>query len=128
MRVAEPAADLGVALAIASSRLELPLPPDTAAMGEIGLGGEVRRVARVDVRVREAARLGFRRLLVPAVCEREWRARDHAPGDGQRNSCELIPIEQIAEAIEWLRDNGVRGRAVRERAREDTSRKWVERG
>ena len=122
VRVAEPAADLAIALAIASSRLELALPPDTAAMGEIGLGGELRRVSRVDVRVAEAARLGFRRLLVPAVCEREWRTRDHASGAGSKDSCELIPIEQIAEAIEWLRDNGVRGWAVRERGREDTSR------
>ena len=122
VRVAEPAADLAIALAIASSRLELALPPDTAAMGEIGLGGELRRVSRVDVRVAEAARLGFRRLLVPAVCEREWRTRDHASGAGSKITCELIPIEQIAEAIEWLRDNGVRGRAVRERGREDTSR------
>ena len=122
VRVAEPAADLAIALAIASSRLELALPPDTAAMGEIGLGGELRRVSRVDVRVAEAARLGFRRLLVPAVCEREWRTRDHASGAGSEVTCELIPIEQIAEAIEWLQDNGVRGRAVRERGREDTSR------
>lgn len=123
VRVAEPAADLAIALAIASSRLELALPPDSAAMGEIGLGGELRRVSRVDVRVAEAARLGFRRVLVPAVCEREWRARDEAKG-GARSAgsmdCELIPIEQVAQAIEWLRENGVRGRAVRGREREKT--------
>jgi DNA repair protein RadA/Sms len=125
VRVAEPAADLAIALAIASSRLELALPPDTAAMGEIGLGGELRRVSRVDVRVAEAARLGFRRLLVPSVCEREWRARAGAGGEKQNEvqseTCELIPIEQIAEAIEWLRDQGVRGRAVREKGRSEAS-------
>jgi DNA repair protein RadA/Sms len=116
VRVAEPAADLAIALAIASSRLELALPPDTAAMGEIGLGGELRRVSRVDVRVAEAARLGFRRLLVPAVCEREWRSREQAKG-ASKTDCELIPIEQVAQAIEWLREHGVRGRAVRGRER-----------
>ena len=119
VRVAEPAADLAIALAIASSRLELALPPDTAAMGEIGLGGELRRVSRVDVRVAEAARLGFRRLLAPAVCEREWRARA-AEGGGRvgaraDSQCELIPMEEIAQAVAWLRENGVRARAVRGR-------------
>jgi DNA repair protein RadA/Sms len=117
VRVAEPAADLAIALAIASSRLELALPPDTAAMGEIGLGGELRRVSRVDARVAEAARLGFRRVLVPAVCAREWRERARGArggsDDSQQVDCELIPIEEIAEAIEWLRDNGLRGRPVR---------------
>ena len=57
-----------------------PLPPDVAACGEVGLGGEVRRVARLDLRVREAARLGFRRVLVPegaaaAAGRSERRAR-----------------------------------------------------
>ncbi len=113
VRVAEPAADLAIALAIASSRLELAVPPDTAAMGEIGLGGELRRVSRVDVRVAEAARLGFRRLLVPAVCEREWRARESGSGAPQKVECELIPIEEIAQAIDWLRDHGLRVRAGR---------------
>lgn len=114
VRVAEPAADLAIALAIASSRLELALPPDSAAMGEIGLGGELRRVSRVELRVAEAARLGFRRLLVPAVCQREWRARDaSSAAPGSVSQCELIPIEELAQAVEWLRENGVRGRAVR---------------
>lgn len=116
VRVAEPAADLAIALAIASSRLELALPPDTAAMGEIGLGGELRRVSRVELRVGEATRLGFRRLLVPAVCEREWRAREQAGGAARlKTQCELIPIEEVAQAVEWLREHGARGRAVRAR-------------
>src|SRR5262245_62525291 len=66
VRVAEPAADLAVALALASSRLDLPLPADVAACGEIGLGGEIRRVARLEERLREATRLGYGRVLVPA--------------------------------------------------------------
>jgi len=123
VRVAEPAADLAIALAIASSRLELALPADTAAMGEIGLGGELRRVSRVDVRVAEAARLGFRRLLVPAVCAREWQARIKASGGASRLECELIPIEELAQAIDWLRDQGLRARPVRGADRAEAPRR-----
>jgi len=64
--VSEPAADLGMALAIASSYYEAPVPEDLAAVGEVGLAGEVRSVGRVDRRVEEAGRLGFSRVLVPA--------------------------------------------------------------
>jgi DNA repair protein RadA/Sms len=65
MRVAEPAADLALALAITSARRDVALPPDLVVIGEIGLAGEVRRVAGVDRRLAEAARLGFTRALVP---------------------------------------------------------------
>ncbi|MFK7897914.1 MAG: DNA repair protein RadA [Myxococcota bacterium] len=107
VRVAEPAADLGIALAIASSRLDLPVPPDTAAVGEIGLGGEVRRVSRLDVRLAEAERLGFRRLLVPAVCYREFKEREKKPRKAGASVCELVPIEEISQAVDWLQQNGV---------------------
>jgi len=81
---------VGVVLAVASSRLDLPIPADAAAIGEVGLGGEVRRVARLEPRVKEAARLGFRRILVP-------RASAIAmPG------AELVPIDGVAEAVAWL--------------------------
>lgn len=65
MRVVEPAADLAVTLAIASSARDVALPPHTVAIGEVGLAGEVRRVAGVGRRLAEAARLGFTRALVP---------------------------------------------------------------
>jgi DNA repair protein RadA/Sms len=65
VRVAEPAADLALALAVASSRWDRPIPPDVVAMGELGLGGEVRQVTHTDRRLAEAARLGFRRAVVP---------------------------------------------------------------
>jgi len=96
VRVVEPAADLGVALALASSRLDLALPPDVAACGEVGLGGEVRRVSRIDLRIREAARLGFRRVLLPEL--RETAAK----GSG----AEAIAVRDLAEAVEWLRRSG----------------------
>jgi DNA repair protein RadA/Sms len=92
VRVAEPAADLAVALALASSRLDLPLPPDVAACGEIGLGGELRRVARLEERLREAARLGYGRVLVPA------RAAPGALGGATP-----IGVDDVGQAVEWLR-------------------------
>jgi DNA repair protein RadA/Sms len=65
MRLAEPATDLAVALAVASAVTDRALPPDVVAIGEVGLAGEVRRVPGVARRLAEAARLGFTRALVP---------------------------------------------------------------
>jgi len=93
VRVAEPAADLGVVLALASSRLDRPVPADAAACGEVGLGGEVRRVSRLDLRLREAARLGFRRVLVPEA----------ASADAAGTGCDVVPVTSIADAVRWLR-------------------------
>ncbi len=92
LRVSEPGADLALALALASSRLDAPLPADVAAFGEIGLGGEVRRVGRIDLRVREAVRLGFRRLILPAGVQVARPA-----------GAELIPVANVAGAVRWLR-------------------------
>ncbi|HUF04886.1 MAG TPA: DNA repair protein RadA [Aridibacter sp.] len=66
LEINEPAADLGIAAAIASSFKNLQIPPDTAVFGEIGLTGEVRGVLQAQVRAREAQTLGFKRLIVPA--------------------------------------------------------------
>jgi DNA repair protein RadA/Sms len=96
VRIAEPGADLALALALASSRLDLPLPSDAAACGEIGLGGEIRRVRRIDLRLREAVRLGFRRVLLPAGTEEAARA--------PAGAC-VIPIAEIGEAVAWLRSS-----------------------
>ena len=68
IRVTEPAADLAVALAVASGGLNLAVSPRLAAIGEVGLTGEVRRVGAVPRRLAEAARLGFRYALVPPGC------------------------------------------------------------
>jgi DNA repair protein RadA/Sms len=65
MRLLEPAADLGILLALASSHRGRPLDPSTAAFGEISLTGEVRLVPSVDLRLREARRLGFRHCFLP---------------------------------------------------------------
>jgi DNA repair protein RadA/Sms len=66
-RVQEPATDLSVAIAVASSRLEKPVPNDTVIFGEIGLAGELRPVPQLDQRLKEAERLGFTRALLPAT-------------------------------------------------------------
>jgi len=65
VKVAEPAIDLAIALAIASAHMNKPLPNGTMAMGELGLGGEVRPVPQLEHRLREAARLGVGHAIVP---------------------------------------------------------------
>ncbi len=67
LRVEEPAADLGIALAVAASVREEPIPSEVMVVGELGLGGEVRPVPYLDQRLREAARLGCTRALIPAA-------------------------------------------------------------
>jgi DNA repair protein RadA/Sms len=64
-RVTEPAADLGIVVAAASSYMDRVVPPDVLVVGEVGLTGEVRAVAGLELRLREAAALGFRRAIVP---------------------------------------------------------------
>ena len=63
--VTEPAADLGIVIAAASSYLDRPVPPDVLVLGEVGLTGEVRAIAGLEQRLREAAAHGFRRAIVP---------------------------------------------------------------
>ena len=102
VRILEPSADLAVALAIASSRLDVPLPPDVAACGEVGLGGEIRRVGRMDARLREAQRLGFRRVLLP-----EGLSPSDAPGERSPAAAGVraIAVADVADAVRWLRAN-----------------------
>mgnify|MGYP001161551023 FL=1 len=65
LRVSEPAADLATAAAIASSIKDIPLRADTVLIGEVGLSGELRMVSQMPARLREAARLGFKRAVIP---------------------------------------------------------------
>lgn len=65
MRLGEPAIDLGIILAIASSYKNLPLPEDTIIFGEVGLVGEIRRVSQGDQRIKEAEKLGFKTCILP---------------------------------------------------------------
>lgn len=66
LKITEPAADLGLALAMASSLLDQPLDPATVVMGEVGLTGEIRTVARAEQRLAEARKLGFTTAILPA--------------------------------------------------------------
>jgi DNA repair protein RadA/Sms len=65
LRISEPAADLAVATAIASSYKDQPVRADTVLIGEVGLSGELRMVGQMQTRLREAAKLGFKRAVVP---------------------------------------------------------------
>jgi DNA repair protein RadA/Sms len=76
LRITEPAADLAVAAALISSRLDHPVASDTVVFGEIGLAGEVRAVSQTEIRLKEAAKLGFARALVPAAKEGRGAKRD----------------------------------------------------
>jgi DNA repair protein RadA/Sms len=89
-RVAEPAADLAVAMALASALTGMALPPHVVACGEVGLGGEVRQVGQTARRLSEAARLGFRTAVVPAS------APDVPAG------MEAIRVRSLAEAVARL--------------------------
>lgn len=76
VRVDEPAADLGVIAAIASSYLDRPLPVDVLVAGEVGLTGEVRAIGRAALRVREGAGLGFCRAIIPEANVRQSTMED----------------------------------------------------
>jgi DNA repair protein RadA/Sms len=89
VRIGEPAADLAVLLAVVSSLRGRPLPEKLVAFGEIGLAGEVRPAPRGLERLREAAKLGFRRALVP---------RANLPKQGVEG-IELVAVERLADAI-----------------------------
>lgn len=66
IKIDEPAADLGVALSIVSSYRDLPIPAGTVIIGELGLTGEIRPVSRIEARVKEAEKLGFNKVIIPA--------------------------------------------------------------
>jgi DNA repair protein RadA/Sms len=92
IQIDEPAADLSVAVAVASSMRDMPVAPDVALIGEVGLSGELRGVGQVAARVREAAKLGFRRCVVPKGVRRK---SDDAP-----HGLELLGARSLGEALE----------------------------
>jgi len=91
LQVEEPAADLAVAVAIASSVRDLPVPADMAFMGEIGLSGELRAVGQLASRLREASKLGFRRAIIPRLL----RQSEPLPQD-----IEIIQARSARDAID----------------------------
>ena len=93
IRVDEPALDLGVISALASSLLEKPIPSTTVVCGEVALAGEIRAVGQVEQRMREAARLGFSRFLLPGANRERLQS-----GSGM----ELAGVATIQELLEIL--------------------------
>ncbi len=96
MTVDEPAADLGILAAVASSVRNRPIPSQTAMFGEIGLAGEVRGISQAPLRIREAAQMGFGRCIVPEAN----LDPDLAGSDG--GACELVGVRTVGEALDVL--------------------------
>lgn len=93
VKIIEPAADLAIMGAIASSFLDKPITTGTIAIGEVGLTGEVRAVGNIEVRLGEAAKMGFTRCLAPAV---------NADRLTTKKKIEVVPVHTVAEAMDRL--------------------------
>ena len=91
IKISEPASDLAMALAIASSFYDRPLPADLAIVGELGLSGEVRRVGQLSARLNEAQKIGFKRVLIPRL----RRGSEDIPRGPQ-----LIEVRSLSEALQ----------------------------
>jgi DNA repair protein RadA/Sms len=91
LKLAEPAVDLAVVLALASSLKELPVGPEVLAFGEVGLSGEIRAVSQTDLRLREAAKIGFKRAIIP---------KGSASRLNDNFGLEIIPVGSVSEALE----------------------------
>jgi DNA repair protein RadA/Sms len=94
IRMNEPAMDLGIVLAIMSSKLDKPIDEKTICFGEVGLSGEVRGVSMAEQRVLEAKKLGFERCILPTVCKSG--ALCHIEG------IELIGVSNVKEALDAI--------------------------
>jgi DNA repair protein RadA/Sms len=90
MKMNEPAIDLGVAMAVVSSFTNKPIPEDTVMFGEVGLSGEVRSVSLANVRVAEAVKLGFKRIMMPAT---------NAGTLENTGNVQIIAVENLSDAI-----------------------------
>ncbi len=90
MRLEEPSADLGIALAIVSSAQSVPLSQDLIAIGEIGLTGEVRAVSSIEKRVKEAEKLGFKTCIIPEASRKQLK---------YKGNINIISVSNIQEAI-----------------------------
>ena len=92
VKLNEPAADLGMITAVASSHLDRTVEPHTLLLGEVGLAGEVRGITQPEVRVKEAAKLGFSRCILPAGNLKQVKAK----------GVELIAVKSVEEALELV--------------------------
>ena len=99
MKLDDPSTDVAVALAIASSFVEKPLPPDMCFFGEVGLGGELRPVMQSERRIAEAATMGFRRVLLP-----EAGSDESTEKAAKKNGVELVRCKTMADALQAALD------------------------
>ena len=90
LKIVEPAADLGIIAAVVSSFREMPVNPQTFVFGEVGLSGEVRAVAQGEARIKEAAKVGFRRAIIPAGNKERLKDNFGLTISGVRNIDEAI--------------------------------------
>ena len=96
LRVQDPAIDLAVLAAVLSSNMDIALDPGTCLCGEVGLAGEIRPVNRIEQRISEAQKLGFKRILVPAEqMERLGSRKGHA-------EIEVVPVKKVTDAFRLL--------------------------
>ncbi|MGZ6292832.1 MAG: DNA repair protein RadA [Syntrophales bacterium] len=93
MKVDEPAVDLGIVASMASSFLDKPIDKGTVVFGEVGLAGEVRGISQMDIRIKEAARMGFRRCIIPQTSSRNGFAE---------KKMECIRINSLKKLLEYL--------------------------
>jgi DNA repair protein RadA/Sms len=94
MSIEEPAADLSIVAAVASSIRNRSLAASTAMFGEVGLSGEIRGIPQAALRIREAAQMGFTRVVMPAA--------NIEPGESASGSCELVGVRTVGEALDQL--------------------------
>ncbi len=95
LQLDETACDLAVCMAVVSSMLDRPVPDDMVAIGEVGLGGEVRSVANLELRLREARRLGFVRAVVPKYALKQIETQEFA-------GMELLGVAYVWQAVQLL--------------------------
>lgn len=95
LKIVEPAIDLGIAMAISSSFMNIAIPSDTIVLGEVGLGGEVRGVSRIETRLKEAVHMGFKRCVLP-----KRNCKGIAPALAEK--IRLVGIDLVDDAIKEL--------------------------
>jgi len=110
LRINEPAADAAVAAALVSAMTGQPVPADTVVFGEIGLSGEVRAVAQRDLRLKEAAKLGFRQAWVPRPA-RKAEKKTGARADEAKSSLILRDMGHVLDVVGQFPDLAKAGAA-----------------
>jgi DNA repair protein RadA/Sms len=101
MTIDEPATDLAIVAAVASSLRNRPVAAGTAVFGEVGLGGEIRGVPQAPLRIREAEQMGFTRIVLPAA-NVDAGAGVAAPDTGDAARAELVGVRSVGEAMDAL--------------------------